>query len=81
MYLYAKPTIVVTQIKGADTKEITRENMPALISRYGLDFASRMIDSLLEEREEIISIIGCPMQDMTLCNNLKQYIEDEQSAS
>lgn len=81
MYLYAKPTIAVTQIEGADTEEITRENAPALISQYGLDFASRLIDDLLGEREKIISIIGCPMQTMTLCANLKQYIEDEQSAS
>lgn len=81
MYLYAKPTIAVTQIKGADTEEITRENVPILISRYGLDFASRLIDDLLGEREEIISIIGCPMQTITLYENLKQYIEDEQSAS
>ena len=81
MYLYAKPTIAVTQIREADTEEITRENVSALLSRYGLDFASRLLDDLLSEREEIISIIDCPMQDMTLCKNLKQYIEDEQNAS
>lgn len=81
MYLYAKPTIAVTQVKSDDAVEITRETAPALISQYGLEFASRLIDDLLREREEIENIIGFPIDENTLCANLKRYIEDEQGAS
>lgn len=34
MFLYAKPTIAVTQVKSDDVVEITRETAPALISQY-----------------------------------------------
>lgn len=81
MFLYAKPTIVVTQVKSDDTVEITRENAPALISQYGLEFASRFIDDLLREREEIGNIVGFPIDENTLCANLKRHIEDERGAS
>ena len=81
MFLYAKPTVAVTQIKSDNAEEITRANVQNLLDSYGLEFASRLIDDLLREREEIENIIGCPIQSMTLCGNLQQYIEDEQSAS
>lgn len=81
MYLYAKPTIAVTQVKSDDAVEITRETAPALISQYGLDFASRLIDDLWREREEIKNIVSFPIDEDTLCTNLKRHIEDEQSAS
>lgn len=81
MYLYAKPTIAVTQVKSDDAVEITRETAPALISQYGLEFASRLIDDLLREREEITNIVGFPIDEDTLCANLKRHIADEQSAS
>lgn len=42
---------------------------------------TREIDDLLREREEIENIIGFPIDEDTLCANLKRYIEDEQSAS
>lgn len=81
MFLYAKPTIAVTQVKNDDAVEITRETAPALISQYGLDFASRFIDDLLREREEIANIISFPIYEDTLYANLQRYIEDERSAS
>jgi hypothetical protein len=81
MFLYAKPTIAVTQVKSDDAVEITRETAPALISQYGLDFASRFIDDLLREREEIENIVSFPIDKDTLCANLKRHIEEEQSAS
>ncbi len=81
MFLYAKPTIAVTQVKSDDAVEITRETAPALISQYGLDFASRLIDDLLRERKEIENIVSFPIDNDTLYANLKRRIEDEQGAS
>ena len=81
MLLYAKPTIDVTSVKSDGTVEITRETAPALISQYGLEFASCLVDDLLREREEIENIVNCPIDKDTLCANLKRHIEEEQSAS
>ena len=40
-----------------------------------------MIDDLLREREEIENIVSFPIDEDTLCANLKRHIADEQSAS
>lgn len=81
MYLYAKPTMAITQVKSDNAEEITRSNVQNLLDSYGLDFASRLIDDLLREREEIENIVGVPMYENTLCANLKRHIEEEQGAS
>lgn len=76
MFLYAKPTIAVTQVKSDDAVKITRETAPALISQYGLEFASHLIDDLLREREEIEDITSNPYShDSTLVETVKIYGE------